>query len=201
MRFTINSIGTNNYWSKDLTQKILSHSKSVVAMKHSNFFNSTNTAKFDESCLFLYEDDKIFVKNYVTNTNFSTFRYKMSLFFSLDYIDSKVTNLYEKRTSANFSSDAFPHDFYYLAHSPRNGSMWLMNNVMFFNKTCNLFYHPINFFNSSSMKWSTSRFVTKYKFYNNCSVHISVGNEQSAKNVVHEETLKKRDKFTSSIYT
>lgn len=163
MKFTI-VLAEKKNWSNDLVKKIVSHSNSVIGIKYSAVIGEPSFIDFDESYILIHECRNILPSTYA-RTNSASFKHKLTLSFSLDNTE-EVMN--EKPT------EHITHDFYQIAHSPKNGSMWLMSAELFFNKTCKGIYHPINFFNSSSMKWSIKKFFNQYKTFNNCSAFIGI---------------------------
>lgn len=167
MQFTIVTVGKDK-WVKDLASKIMKYSTLTVIVKHYNKMERSNLINFDESYLVLCEESDI-IPEFIRQSSFSTFHFKITLSFSLDFVDSTVKDILEN-DRLKYNRTSIPHDFYQLAHSPENGSMWLMSNERFFNKTCNFKYHPINFFNSTMMQWSSTKFFNRNRNFNNCTV-------------------------------
>lgn len=196
MKFVIVSTGTH-YWAKDLADGILRHSKFSAEVRHFDVINTTTLINFDESCLVLAKDHLI-IPDFFSTTNKSTFHRKMTLTFALELDDDNVKYIIE--FSGDFINTTCPHDFYQLAHSPENGSMWLMGNELFYQKTCDSFYHPFNFFNSSSMKWKTSKFFNRYLTFHDCGVSAATDHPLADKyNQYHIELQVKNKKFLAII--
>lgn len=200
MRFTIvivtASIESTDHWAKDLAQNVMKHSTSSFIVKYSENNSQLNLIDFDDSYLIFHDLDERVLPEYLQEANYLTFHKKMTLSFNVMRRDSfieKMVEFVDRMYDAPYS-----HDVYQLAHSPENGSMWLISNEMFHNKTCNSFYHPINFFNSSSMQWSSSKFFNQYKSFYNCEVNM--GTQDLLNNrFVHREIDKKHNEFLSSI--
>lgn len=193
MRFTIVSTG-NDYWAKDLTEKIFKYSKSASFSRHSNRTNKTDLLDFDESCI-VFQKSFYEGPEYYLETKYSGFRYKLTLLFDVTYVDSKVKGVMENEKNYR-NLTGFPHDYYQMAHSPENGSLWLMSNEMFFNKSCDLFYHCINFFNSTSMEWTSSKFFNKYETFNHCEIEIGIESFfQQANYSVNPDLILQKNKF------
>lgn len=169
MRFTLVSTGYEP-WSKDLAQKIMKTSNSIINYRHQDTVNSVNLIDYDESNVVLYNGSSV-LSEVLNKTKYVTHRLTMNLFFNLKYTETEV----ERRMLefSNFTNKLiFPHDIYELAHSLENGSMWFMSNELFFNGTCEPFYHPINFFNSTEMKWKSKKFFNQYRVFNNCEIFM-----------------------------
>lgn len=191
MRFKIISTGYD-YLEKDLALKIITHSKSAVVNQHFNIINKEKLINFEESFIVLYTDARILPEGYL-QTDLKAFRHRLLLSFNLnDIINDKNIN------AINYKNSMMPHDFYQIFHSP-NGSMWLMANELFYNKTCDRFLHPINFFNSSSMRWASRKFFNQYKNFNNCTIDTGTGDlfDSATKVDIHE--LIKTNAFKNSI--
>lgn len=196
MKFVIVSTGTD-FWAKDLADGILRRSKFSAEVRHFDVINKTNLINFDESCLVLAENH-LLIPDFFSTTNKSTFHHNMILAFALYFIDVEVEYVIEAVN--DMINTTCPHDYYQLAHSPKNGSLWLMGNQMFYNKSCDSFYHPINYFDSSSMNWTTSKFFNQYSIFNGCIINKQTENAESYRfNKHHYELQLKNLKFLSLI--
>lgn len=165
MRFTVVTVGAS-LRVKDLACKIVSVSRSPVNLKHYIETNNSEIIDFDEPYVILHESADIYPEFYGM-TKLLTYRRKLTLAFDLNYMmgSEKADEVEQK-----IETKTFPHDIYLISHSPRNGSLWLMGNELFFNKTCDSSYHSINFFNSSEMKWNNSKFMNEYRNFHGCRI-------------------------------
>lgn len=193
MRFTVVSHGQGRR-TKDLACRIMNISNSPINYKHYNSENVSEFLNFDESFLVLYENGTA-ISKIVQRTKQITHRRTMMLLFNLKLNNNKMSQVMEDFNQEK-KKFMMPHDVYQIAHSVENGSMWLLNNVLFFNGTCEPFYHSINFFNSTTMKWNSTKFFNEYRNFNNCNIPMERSMEddrlmfQEASSVMNEARLK-----------
>lgn len=166
MRFTIVLIGAN-LQLKDLACEIVSSTKSPVNLKNEIIIDRSNVIDYDEPHIVLVNTTDPFslFDEFFGTTKLLSYRRKITLIFNVDYDDKDMTADFVAQ-----KSQEWPHDVYLIAHSPENGTMWLMGNELFFNKTCNMFFGPVNMFDSSTMKWQTSKFTNEYRKFHNCTI-------------------------------
>lgn len=192
MRFTIVSTGYSER-IKHLAIGIIKASKSSVKIKHSIEINSSNVIDFDESFIVLHENCYLF-PDFIGMTKLLTYRRKLTLSFNMNYTDQRMVS--DVANQQKFEN--LPHDYYMIAHSPLNGSLWLLGNQLFFNGTCEPHYHPINTFNSLKRNWNSSRFMNEYLNFNRCEVEI--GEEDSLDGMSSHETRRKLIVYLKSIF-
>lgn len=174
MRFTLISSGEDGCL-KELANLIMMKTNSIIKFVHHNEVNAS-TINFDESQIILSGSHVMSPDFHIEYTKRLTFGKVFSLVFDPNFTDVDMISEMKKPGETNY----IPHDFYKLSSSPENGSMWLMANEMFYNRTCQTFYHPINYFNSSTMSWSHSKFKNEYETFYKCPVQVEVGMQESS---------------------
>lgn len=211
MRFTLVST-VQRRWSEDLACKIMKLSNSTVNFKYIDIEDESQLIDFDESYVVFHEQKaKSVFSERMTVTKYATYRRTMVLLFNPDYLGSSIEEMDEHKiipkiyntvTISHLIPDelAHPHDIYQLSHDIRNGSMWLMGNELFFNGSCESHYHPMNFFNSSELKWNSMTFFNEYKSFNNCEILMETFFEDSDLMNMHikqSELFRKKSKYVN----
>jgi hypothetical protein len=174
MRFTVTSIGDQSAF-KDIIDGLMHFSNSTVELKYFKELGnlSLNDVLDEDVPNILLYNLEIGVLGFPLPKMFSltklvTYRNKLTLFYNLREMDYTVFDGPDLEGFLN----QIPHDFYFLVHD--RGSMTLFNNQLFFNKTCDSLFHPIDFFNSSTMQWKNMRFFIKYKKFWYCPASYTV---------------------------
>lgn len=168
MRFTLISTGNENFM-KELANEIMSSSKSIIYYEHHETADHLTIIDYDESQVILTESLIQVLSPIIDTTQRLTYRKTFILIFDINFFSERMSYVVQNKQK---SFSRIPHDIHQLAHSPEDGSMWLMANELFFNGTCETFYHPINFFNSSTMMWRHDKFVNEYKTFHKCQVLV-----------------------------
>lgn len=168
MRFTIVWIGTNPQMN-ELACEIVSATKSLVNLKNVIIIDKRKVIDYDDSYIVLHKnvDNHALFHTHFGTTKLLAYRRKITLIFNVEYDDNDMIRDIVDQTQG------WPHDVYLIAHSPENGSMWLMGNELFFH--------------SSKMKWKTPKFMNEYRKFHNCT--IEVGEENNWSNIywkIHE---------------
>lgn len=209
MRITLVST-VKSRWADDLACKIMKLSNSTVNFKYIDTKNKSQLIDFDESYIVFHEEPpaSIFSER-MKETKYATYRRTMVLLFNPHFVgvDDKIMKKFEIRFKKPTDlkglmlpsfippkEPSHPHDIYQLSHDIQNGSMWLMSNEMFFNGSCDPYYHPINFFDSKELKWNSLKFFNSYKNFNNCEILVE-SNLDDDVNYLKTEAIKKKIRF------
>lgn len=173
-RFTVTFIGESRHLNDVIDELMSVTNYSTFELKvykelHQNFsLNDLIDHEIPNIVIFeqKYSDLGFLFPN-LTESKLITYRKKMIYFYNLRSIKSRMLdNPLMKRALSEY-----PHDYCFLMHDPENdNSIFLLNNELFYNKTCQSYFHAINYFNSSKMQWRNADFFMSYDNFHNCTI-------------------------------
>lgn len=177
MRFTVTLIGDDVH-HKDLIDEFMFFSNSTFVLKYvpedkNVSLNETFALDDDVPNILIYNlrnGSIVDIPRQLSDTKLVTYRNKLTLIYNMKDYDQNIF------VDPEFQQSVidFPHDYYFLVHDSNDpSSIILLNNELFFNRTCDQFFHPINYFNSLTSKWSDPRIFIQYHQFYHCEVNMS----------------------------
>lgn len=187
LRFTINYFG-NSSNSKVMVNQIIRLTESPLEVRFFESARDMGRIDMEKSQIFIHET--VFIHKIEHKVKLLQFRKKFILFYFM-----RIKN-FEKFSNAGI----WPHDQYFLVHTPMNYSLVLLNNKLFFNGTCDSHFHAINKFNEKNFSWENVNFLSKNEQFFNCEIEVE--NEDTPTLTYTEEEQKealKRQDFTKNV--